>query len=403
MPIIYPQPATGPAAVAGPGSVTRQGLRRHVAGSWGLGGLFVGVAHDGQTILQGQTLLVDQSADGLLDTAYDSDRFEHGWLRKINPDFTQETHRISSYSPSDGTIGIGRPFLSTPVTDVTAYEVHTHGVSPDDLDAAIAWACQLGRQSTWVMLGGLLPDGDMQDSGVGHWLGVGGATDKVPKPGGGLMLRSAATYARSDAMACTPGKVVRAYADGPGTIVIWDDTHGVALGTGTGSVTALVPSGTSALRVRLMGAGDWTGAAVYESGATGMELPEWCLPHDQSIVNIAYAEGFGNARKHWTLPGLPEPRGAWLEIEPGEWPGPIMMQCAVPFVVPLDDTHEFPAGARDYLATGALRHVYTALARPKTIDTARFEAQRVRLERDWQAYQRSRNPIAMRRYSWGRR
>ena len=113
---VYPTPASA-SQVTGQSTITRKDLRRHIAGSWGMGGLFTGVAHNGTNLVQGASLLVDQSSDGLLDTAYDSDRFEHGWLYTINSNQSHESHRIAAYSPTDGTISIGRAFENNPVTD----------------------------------------------------------------------------------------------------------------------------------------------------------------------------------------------------------------------------------------------------------------------------------------------
>ena len=417
---ITPSPAATQ-QIAGYSVITRKDLRRHIAGSWGMGGLFTGVAHNGANLVQGASLLVDQSSDGLLDIAYDSDRFEHGWLYTINSDNSHESHRIASYSPTDGTISIGRTFENNPVTDVTAYEIHTHGVSPEDVNNAINWACQLGRQGIWVMLGGFVADGDMQDPGIGAWTGSGGTISKVVKTTGERILRVSSGYARSSSIGVISGRLYKTYAivepasNSPVSIVVWDETNNQAIdlngnatnggnkATASLSATWRAPDTCKSVHIRLGGAGDWSGAACYENASRGIILPEWCLPHDQVIVNLAWLEMSTSGPTYWTITAVPEPRGTWLEVEPGDWGGPIMARVAVPFALPADEAHEFPIGARDYLATGALRYIYTSLSRPKTTDTARFEATRVRVEREWQAYQRSRNPIAMRRYSWGRR
>ena len=170
-----------------PNILTRKALRRYIAGSWGLGGLFTGTASNGASLVQGASLLVDQSSDGIQDTSYDSDRFEHAWLYKLAETsggaYRQpENHRVASYSPSDGSISIGRNFLTTPVTAVSQSELHYHGIATESIHEAIAWACQMARQSQWIMLGGLAPDGDMQGYDTSAWGTASGLTISKVSP-----------------------------------------------------------------------------------------------------------------------------------------------------------------------------------------------------------------------------
>jgi len=415
--------------------LTRKALRRYISGPWGLGGLFTGLASDGPSLSQGTSLLVDQSADGIQDTSYDSDRFEHAWIYKLDETSggayrPPETHRVATYSPSDGSITIGRPFGTKPVTSVTRYEVHSHGLSPDSIHEAIRWACQMSRQSQWIMLGGLVPDGDMQGHDTSAWGTVSGLTaSKVSPDGGRRILRatasSATAYVPTMPIAVTENHTCRIYAlvTATGTaasLVVRDLTHSADItpswaSGGTGTTTGLgetflagtfrVPVGCTSIEVRLRGGADWEAVAVHDSASKGIRLPDWLTPYEQTIISISYLDGFGSGgtRQYYTVPALPEPRGTWLEAEPGDYAGPIVVQAALPYVTPEDDDDTLPMSARDYIATGALRFIYTSLARPKTIDTARFESQRVKVDREWQAYQRSRNPLASKRNSWGRR
>jgi len=426
---------TAPATVTSPSILTRKSLRRYIAGPWGLGGLFTGTASNGTTLVQGAALLVDQSADGIQDTSYDSDRFEHAWLYKLSETSggayrTPESHRVASYSPSDGSISIGRNFLTTPVTGTSQYELHYHALAPESIHEAISWACQMSRQSQWIMLGGLVPDGDMQAYDTSAWGTVSGlAISKVSPDGGRRILRATATsttaYVPTVPIAVTENRTCRIYAlvTATGTvasIVVRDLTHSADItpswaSGGTGTTTGLgetflagtfrVPVGCTSIEVRLRGGADWEAVAVHDSASKGIRLPDWLTPYEQTIIGISYLDGFGSGgtRQYYTVPALPEPRGTWLEAEPGDYAGPIVVQAALPYVTPEEDDDTLPMSARDYIATGALRFIYTSLARPKTIDTARFEAQRIKVDREWQAYQRSRNPLASKRNSWGRR
>lgn len=418
-----------------PNILTRKALRRYIAGPWGLGGLFTGTASNGASLVQGASLLVDQSSDGIQDTSYDSDRFEHAWLYKLAETsggaYRQpESHRVASYSPNDGSISIGRNFLTTPVTAVSQYELHYHGIATESIHEAISWACQMSRQSQWIMLGGLAPDGDMQAYDTSAWGTVSGlVVSKVSPDGGRRILRAIGTtataYVPTAPIAVIENRTCRIYAlvTATGTaasVVVRDLTHSadiapIWVGGGTGATTGLgetflagtfrVPVGCTSIEVRLRGGADWEGIAVHDSASKGIRLPDWLTPHEQTIIGISYLDGVGSGgtRQYHTVPALPEPRGTWLEAEPGDYPGPIVVQAAVPYVAPDSDDDTLPMSARDYLATGVLRFIYTSLARPKTIDTARFETQRVKVDREWQAYQRSRNPLASKRNSWGRR
>jgi hypothetical protein len=426
--VIVPSPAASSSAASNSNVVSRKELRRYIAGPWGLGGLHSGIASDGTNLVQGLKQLVDQSSDGLIDTAYDSDRFEHGWLMKLNSDGTSESHRIASYSPNDGTITIGREFVAQPVSGQTEYEIHTHGISPIDINAAIDWACNTARLGAWVMLGGLVADGDMQYSTLESWTTSGATAQKVALVAGGRALSVAASsatgYARSLSFAVSPLKTYRVYAIGtPSTtsgslsVQAWSDSGQVSVtwfGGSTGTVTGhegffggsfLVPSGTTVMHVRLIGSGTWTGVAVYENMSRGAALPAWCMPYEQVIIGVAYIDGAGGrgTKEYRVIPGLPEPKGGWLEFVPSDWGGPIALNVAIPFVIPSDDSALFQMSARDYIATGALRFIYTGLSRPRTVDTSRYEAGRLKVEREWQAYQRARNPLASKRNSWGKR
>lgn len=413
-------------------TLTRKELRRYVAGPWGLGSLFTGVASDGVNVTQNLRTLVDQSYDGILDSSYDSDRFEHAWLYLVHGDLSAEQHRISAYSPSDGSISIGRDFQVVPTSGETEYEIHTHGIEPTQINMAIEWACQMARQSAWIMPGGLVPDGDMQYYSTAQWGTTYNASiSKYAPPVGPKVLRvtgAETAYVPTGFIAVQPLKTCRLYAIARPLstaaigIKIWDVTNGaevpVSAWAGNSSGTAegnqgdaffgasfVVPTGCTQIQVRLYGAADWQGLQITQSSDKTLAIAEWLLPYEQSIIGLAYMEGAGasNYREYYTISGVPEPRGSLLQIQPSDWPGPIMINAAIPYNEPDSEATLYTMQSRDYIATGALRYIYTSLSRPKTVDTARYEAQRLKTDREWQAYQRSRNPLASKRNSWGKR
>lgn len=413
-------------------TLTRKELRRYIAGPWGLNSLFVGVASDGVNVTQNLKTLVDQSDDGILDASYDSDRFEHAWLYVLHSDLSAEQHRIASYTPSDGSITIGRNFNTVPTSNETEYEIHMHGIEPSQINMAIEWACQMARQSAWIMPGGLVVDGDMQFYNTSAWgTTVGSSMSKYSPPVGPKVLRTIGTtesYVPTGNIAVQPLKTCRLYAIAKPLSVesikikIWDATNNAEIvatawaGNSGGIVEGntgeaffgasfSIPVNCKEIVVRLYGTADWQGLQITQSTDKTLYLPDWLLPYEHSIVGMAYMDGAGgiNSREIYTISGLPEPRGNYLQIMPSDYGGPIMINVAMPYNEPDSDNTIYTIQSRDYIATGALRYIYTSLARPKTVDTARYEAQRVKTDREWQAYQRSRNPLASKRNSWGKR
>lgn len=412
-------------------TLTRQDLRRYIAGPWGLGSLFTGVASNGANVTQTLRRLVDQSVDGILDESYDSDRFEHAWLYVIHGDQSAEQHRIAAYSPPDGIVTIGRDFGTVPTSGTTEYEIHTHGIEPNQINYAIEWACQLARQAAWIMPGGLVPDGDMQYYNTDYWNApVSLSASKYAPPLGPKVLRtngSDTAYIPTGNIPVTPLKSCRLYVLGKPLstsaikVRVWDQTNNVQItptswygnsgGIATGNkseqffgASFVVPATCTQVAIRLYGSADWEGVQVTQGGDKTLYIPDWLLPYEQSIIGIAYMEGAGgvNIRQTYTISGIPEPRGNFLQIEPSDYTGPIMINAAIPYNEPDSEATLYTMQSRDYIATGALRYIYTSLARPKTVDTARYEAQRVKTDREWQAYQRSRNPLASKRNSWGK-
>lgn len=423
--IVIPSTAPG-------GPATRTVLRRLIAGPQGLGGLFTGVAQDGGA-LQGERRLVDASPDGLQDEAYDADRFEGAWLYTVATGsgatyVAPELHRIAAYDPAEGSLTIGRPFASQPVSGVTPYEVHTHGVSVDAIHDAIDWGTDVARFDAWFAIPGLVPDGDMQRSTTASWGAPSACTaTKVVGDDGVRLLRvnatSDASYLPTVGMPVVAGRILRVYASvtpASGrtcTVIAWDATAGTTIDIAWGGTVSQatsgrtyiggrleVPTGCTSLSLRLMGGGDWHHVALYDVAHRQLTLPLWCVPYDQFILGVAWASRYGTSsaddRDLVTIPSPPRPEGGIWRLAPGDYGGLIMVHASVPFPRLIADDDAIPATATRYVLLASLAYLYRSLTRPRTMDTARFEAARAQALKDWQAMQMARNPLARWRPRW---
>ena len=431
MPTIIGTPVVASAPVAS--AVTRSTLRRLIAGSAGLNGIHVGVAQNGNATQSSDTL-VDASADGILDVAYDDDRFEGAWLYKC-PHGTgagyvaPELHRVASYSAANGAVSIGRNFASLPVSGVTEYEIHTHGIPVDTLHEAIDWACDNTRSARWYAIPGLVPDGDMQAIDLASWGTPANATaGKVILPDEQRRVvrvsASSGGYLPSSAIATSAGRVMRLHAvvdpnaGSTCTLVAWDATASAPITiTWSGTITQAtsgrtyltgridVPANCASVVVRLVGSGDWHHVAVYDVAHREVALPEWMVPYEQSIVAVAYATGAGTTSAHDQLlvpiPTPPRPEGRWWRIDPATYPGMLMVTASAPHPRLASDDDAVCAGQVRQLTLGCLAYLYRVATRPDTMDSARFELARQQASRDWQAMALWANPLARHRPRWG--
>lgn len=431
MPTIVGTPVASSTLVAS--SVTRTTLRRIIAGSAGLNGLHWGTASNGNAT-QGANTLFDASADGILDVAYDDDRFEGAWLYKCQHGtgvgyVAPELHRIASYSSSNGAVSIGRNFANPPVSGTTEYEIHTHGIPVDTLHEAIDWACDNTRSARWYAIPGLLSDGDMQATDVALWGSPSNATaSKViladEQRRVARVVASSGGYLPSTAIATSEGRVMRLHAvvePASGAIcslVAWDATAGVTIAiTWSGTVTQAtsgrtyltgrleVPTGCASVVIRLLGSGDWYHVALYDVAHREVALPTWMVPYEQTIVAVAYAPGAGSASAHdgqlLTIPTPPRPEGSWWRIEPATYPGMLMVRASAPHPRLTNDDDNVSPGQVRQLTLGCLHYIYRVATRPDTMDSARYELARQQAQRDWQAMALWANPLARQRPRWG--
>ena len=402
--------------------VTKRELRRLLAEQ--LGGLFTGVAKNGGTvpapIEQTTERLVDASPDGIADTAYDKSRFDKGWLLLAHAAPTPiESHRIKAYNPAEGSLTIGRTFATTPVSDVTEYEVHTHGADPADLDRGLAWAAQNAAYPDVIVLCGLVPDGDMADSTQAHW-GVGGpGTITRTYASGALRLQTTgAGYAASDAIAVDEGQSYRVFCSvrpstGTATPVVWDVTHGAAITVqwqGDGAADAgkgtaehhllghfLAPAGCASVMIRLQGSAGsdstWRNVGLYRLNDRQIAYPGWLPDPRGSTIALYDRVRTGNASYLLEpIPPIGEPEGTRLPISPSELAGALAARVARPFTLAAE-TDAVGTEYQDWLLLGALREVYRVLSRPRAQDSARYLEEYQDAKRQWFVMCADRHPI----------
>jgi hypothetical protein len=414
-------------------SPTRQTLRRLIAGSAGLNGVQVGIASNGAAVQSADTL-VDASADGILDVAYDDDRFDGAWLYKCEHGsgaqyVAPELHRIASYSSSTGAVTIGRTFATSPISNVTPYEIHTHGIPISVLHDAIDWACDNTRAVRWYAIPGLVIDGDMQAVDTSDWGAPSNATAaKVVLPAEGRrVLRTTVApsgYVPTSAIAIAPSRIVRLHAvvepsiGATCAVVARDLTHAQDIDiTWSGTVSTAtsgrtyiagrlqVPDGCTSIQLRLTGSGDWHAVAAYDVAHREVALPAWCVPYEQSIVATAYDTNAGSSSSHdavrTLIPTPPRPVGRWWRLDPAEYPGLLMVQASAPHPRLTSDSDAVSSEALRQLVLGSLAYVYRVATRPTTMDTTRYELARTQALRDWQAMAMWANPLARHRPRWG--
>lgn len=441
--------------------ISRRDLRSLLSGPFYLDGITRGYVTSGTT-----TTLVDSSADGILDTAYDTDRFENSFLylpvQSASSPYTgrgtEEEQRVQSYTPSTGTIEIGRSFAQTPTLG-EYYELHTHGASPATINSAIKWACKNARTENWFMLGGMIEDGEMQSESMASWvidsgveagkmvysnetttkrvMRVRGTTTGPPTNGvwqnvvvqaghtmqlyalvkstagadgktAGLKIKNLQNIASpNDALEINPtfsGTTPIVYS---ATGLTNDDIYYTTTGEEEfwgGSFT--VPTGCSSISIGLLGSGDWSALALYDNVQQEVRWPGFLMPHDQYTLGTGYFTYYGHAAQEATtvlLRAPMRPEGPTWRIAPATIPGALAIRAAVPIPYPNYDTDSYPPNLENYLLAGAFRYMSQQMARPNTLDNVRFEGLRVKADRDWQAYSQSRNPMSWSRMVWGNR
>lgn len=480
--------------------ISKRELRRLLSGPFYLDGLDHGLATSGTIVT-----LVDNSPDGILDTAYDPDRFENAYLylpeQPVAGPYagraTEEVQRVLEYDPGTGAVLIGRNFAQVP-TAGEYYEIHTHGASPVAIDAAIQWACKNVRTEGWFMLGGMIEDGEMQSPAMTAWSVDAGVTAvkvtyadeasvrrvlrvSAPHVAGGAFVvgepysiralgttdwnaaagTSGVTYTIgsrftastvgagtgtayrtgagvSQTLGVTPDRAMSVFAlvrgmgggevpaiqvvnvtTGSEILVTWGGSTPVAHSTGSGDVYCpsgveeefwggrfTVPTGCLQVKVRLLGQGDWVGVAVHDSRQQEVRWPGFLTPADQFTLGVGYYTGYGAPSSNGntvTIPAPIRPEGPSWRVAPASFPGPLAARAAIPIPAASFDEDQYPSHLENYLLAGAFRYISQQMARPTTLDNARFEGLRIKADRDWQAHSMTRNPMTRSRMVWGRR
>jgi hypothetical protein len=344
----------------------------------------------------------------------------------------------------------------------TYYEIHSHGLSPRSVNSAIDWSCNNARQDMWFMLGGQLFDGDMQYEDAAYW-STGGpymSAFKEIYSNESIAKRVLTTYGRlfvdgtTQTIATTPGRTLKIYAAvrslvrntsyqssntylsagiqctwfNPNNVYIdslynygdvidiqWsgntpqEGVSNIYFATGLseelwgGQIT--VPDDCYSMTIRLIGSGNWSAVAIYDTQAQEIPWPGFLSPADQYAIAFGYYPYYGRDATTAGVVGINAPprpdAGSW-SIVPAQYPGPLAVRAAAPFPRSSMDGDAYPSNAENYLVSGAYRFLSTQLARPDTMDNTRFEMLRLKAERDWQAHSMSRNPLARSRPVYGR-
>lgn len=413
-------------------TITRKQFRRLVAGPNGLKGLVTGVAEDGAET-QASNMLVDAGAGGLLDNAYPAARFTNTWWR-----VGTETHRTLQYNPSAGSVEIGGSFATTPVTGVTEYEGHTHGASPDDLDAHLNWALSACRKDDYSVLCGLVEDGTCEAADTAAW---GSSTAALTKTdyddrralrvttsgAGGYASQSITTrryfensqptykvYATVAPQTGTATLVVRDASASQDIAVQWegdleaDATVSTAFRNLVGNFT--LPTNCASLQLRLVN--DTNGAVTYwrdigllQLDAEGVLLPEWLDNPQQMVVNLYARDRWGRLSALVSPPRWrPDASGRLLiPIPPALWYGGVpVLQAARPYDELSADEDTIPAHLTKVLMHGVIWKTYEGLAVPQANNAVIFERLAAKHEAKWKNMQAIRNPInANGRLKWG--
>lgn len=426
-------------------TVTRMQLRQRVAGALGLRGLFTGTAsNDGATTVQSATTLVDASADGLKDTAWTAARFGQGailglWAGAAGTAYEWSQLVPGGYTPSAGTVQIGRNFATTPVDAVTAYELHSHNTTPDEIHSALNWACRNAVHAVAVLLPGLVPDGDMEASGTTNWSGANALVAKTTAAGTvarrsqslSVITTLAGGYAESPSIPVGGGTQHTVFATvratgGTASVVVRDQTNGAAIDVSWGALqnvaaanygdfrvllgTFVTPTTCASVRLRLQNdtiatTSYFDDVCLYAAQAMHLALPASLFDPDNQLVDVIERRYFGSGqmdfrevklRPYYGAEGDPAGETAYrLRLPPG-FTAPVAVEAALGFAELTSDASTVPDWAQEWLTAGALMQLYEMGARPRGLDQKEFAQQRAAAASQWYGFLGGRNPLLTR-------
>ena len=158
------------------------------------------------------TTIVDTELEG---RAVSAQMFDGAILRVSSGTRAGERTRIDYLDPDTGTLNLD-PALSGALADTDTYEIWLRGIDPDYVDRlrdhCLATVCSVWRQNVVTVI----PDGDLEASGVTNWTAAGGATrskgyggfpDVKARRRLSVVHTTAATdYVESDPVDCLPGE-----------------------------------------------------------------------------------------------------------------------------------------------------------------------------------------------------
>lgn len=403
-------------------TITREGLRLELAGSNYLDGLFTGIAEDDDTNVQLSNLLVDGSYDGLKDTAYDSERFGNSriYIPYQAPNVAEE-HQVFNYDPYIGGVSPGRAFNTTPTTEVTKYEIHSHGLTVTQLHNAINWAAGYAYYYDTIVLPGLMLDIDDSSAWSAQSAGI---TNPVALDTDGVKSMHTINtvnqaYVVTPAISVVPNRGYAFYITlqklvaGSFDIQFWNSVTGAQITTINPTLapqinegasrrymgcSVQIPDGCYSVEIRIVGTTATAEAYWREWGlrrlGDSLSLPIWMTDPIKQILNPGVqqlAAENGNYTGGLVSDSMPfAPEG--LTLPDSGWYGRVFLSVQRPFG-PLDaDTDTLPDNVKGWILTGALAQCYKALSRPRAIDASVYARLYQETHRDWLAMCAVRQP-----------
>ncbi len=406
-------------------------MRRLIAGTLGLNSLLTGTATSGTAVQAGDTMVDARNGLGILDSAYQSDRFANGYLGiwGNTTTTTYEWARILTYTPTSGAVQVGRTFAVTPLSATTPYELFNAGQSPDAIHEALKWACRNAiRPVLWTLTGLLeVNDGSMEASGTTSWTGTNATVTKstaeatVARYTQSLSVANTGAngYAQSATMPVMEGRNYRVFGlcrttTGVGSIVVRDLTNAANITTTWTNLSTVdaskqqdwrwlqgsfsTPTGCVNVALQLTntsatGQSYWDDVGVYPADDGFLDLPTWLVDPQSDIVDVealVYRFSGRDTMYPTKLRPLRKPVGnptgttAWkLPIPPGI-SFPVSLRAGRALAEFSVDTDTIPAEYQDWIATGAVYRLMVAGTQPRGLDAAEFARERERTRQLWE-------------------